>query len=337
MFDLEFSIHALQCKRLRIVQHGEFVKHSVMLYIGKQMCTHVIVAPLVSIDWTGGLALMKIVVPDDEPPVLAGTAEEERLRQLGEVRIYDSRALSDEELLHRIADADIVLNIRATSVFSRDVMKDCPKLKLISIYGVGFDNVDIRAASDFGITVTTTPGYSAVAVGEMSLSLMLAVARKIVQNDRIIRAGGWARGYCLQLSGKTLGVVGTGSIGQRMIQLGRSIGMKVVAWTFNPSPERAVQYGVEFVVLDELLRQADVVSIHVLGSPKTNNLISKRELMLMKPTAILVNTARGSIVNEQDLVEALANGVIAGAGLDVFAHEPLPPEHPLRNLDNVVL
>ena len=113
--------------------------------------------------------------------------------------------------------------------------------------------------------------------------------------------------------------------------------MKVIAWTFNPSPERAVQYGVEFVVLDELMRQSDIVSIHVLGSPQTNNLISKRELMLMKSTAILINTARGSIVNEQALLEALANGVIAGAGLDVFAHEPLPPDHPMRSLDNVVL
>ena len=281
--------------------------------------------------------MIKIVVPDDEPPVLAGTVEEKRLRQLGEVCIHDSWALSDEELSHRVADADIVLNIRATSIFSRDVMKNCSKLKLISICGVGFDNVDIRAASDFKITVTNTPGYSALAVSEMSLALMLAVARKIAQNDRIVRAGGWARGYSSQLSGKTLGVIGTGSIGQRMIQLGRSIGMKVIAWTFNPSPERAVQYGVEFVVLDELMRQSDIVSIHVLGSPQTNNLISKRELMLMKSTAILINTARGSIVNEQALLEALANGVIAGAGLDVFAHEPLPPDHPMRSLDNVVL
>ncbi len=280
---------------------------------------------------------MRIVVPDDEPAVLAGTVEEERLKQLGELCIYDSRALTADELLRRIADADIVVNIRATSVFSRDVMKDCPKLKLISIYGVGFDNVDVQAARDLEITVTNTPGYSAVTVGEMALSLMLAVARRIVQNDRTIRAGGWARGYCVQLSGKTLGVVGAGSIGQRMIELGRSIGMKVVAWTFNPSSERAVQYGVQFVVLDELLRQSDVVSIHVLGSPKSDSLIGRRELMLMKPTAILINTARGSIVNEQDLVEALGNGVIAGAGLDVFAHEPLPADHPLRNLDNVVL
>lgn len=278
-----------------------------------------------------------IVVPDDEPPVLAGTVGEERLRQLGEVRIYDSRTLSDQDLLCRVADADIVVNIRSTSVFSYKVMKNCLRLKLISIYGVGYDNIDMRAASEQNITVTNTPGYSAVAVSEMSLSLMLAVARRIVQNDRVIRAGGWARGYSAQLCGKTLGVIGTGSVGQRMIQLGKSIGMKVIAWTLNPSPERATQYGVEFITLDQLMRQSDVVSIHILGLQQTNNFIGKRELMLMKPTAILINTARGSIVNEQALVEALQNGVIAGAGLDVFVNEPLPLDHPLRSLENVVL
>ena len=278
-----------------------------------------------------------IVVPDDEPPVLAGTVEEERLRQLGEVRIYDSRALGDEELLSRIADADIVYNIRSTSVFTRNVMKNCPRLKLIAIYGVGYDNVDVSAASELGITVTNTPGYSAIAVSETSLSLMLAVAHRIVKNDRNIRASGWAREYSSQLYGKTLGVIGTGSVGQRMSQLGKAIGMKVIAWTLHPSPERAAEYGVEFVALKELMRQSDVVSIHVLGVPQTDKLIGNHELALMKPTAILVNTARGSVVDEPALVKALQNGTIAGAGLDVFATEPLPLDHALRSTEKVVL
>jgi len=278
-----------------------------------------------------------IVVPDDEPPVLTGTIEEERLGQLGEVRIYNSRALGDEELLSRIADADIVYNIRSTSIFSRNVMRNCPKLKLITIYGVGYDNVDIPAASELGIIVTNTPGYSAIAVGEMSLSLMLAVAHKIAQNDCTIRAGGWAREYSSQLYGKTLGVVGTGSIGQRVIQLGKAIGMKVITWTLHPSPERTEEYRVEFVTMEELMRQSDVVSIHVLGVPQTDKLIGEHELALMKPTAILINTARGSVVDETALVEALQSGMIAGAGLDVFASEPLPLDHPLRSIENVVL
>ena len=278
-----------------------------------------------------------IVVPDDEPSVLKGTAQEQRLRELGEVRLYQSRAFGDEELLSRVADADIAYTIRSTSVFTRNVMERCPRLKLIAIYGVGYDNVDVPAASELGITVCNTPGYSAVAVGEMSLSLMLAVSRKIVQNDRDIRAGGWARGYSAQLYGKTLGVIGTGNIGQRMIHLGKAIGMKVVAWTLHPSPERAAQYGVEFVTLEELMRQSDVVSIHVPGVPQTSKLLGKHELGLMKPTAILINTARGSVVDEHALVEALKNHKIAGAGLDVFVDEPLPAKHPLRSIETVVL
>ncbi len=278
-----------------------------------------------------------IIVPDDEPPALAGTVEEERLKQLGEVRLYNSRALGDEELISRIADADIVYNIRSTSVFTRNVMKNCPRVKLIALYGVGYDNVDVPAASELGITVSNTPGYSTIAVAETALSLMLAIAHRVVKNHRDIQSGGWAREYSSQLYGKTLGVIGTGNVGQRMIQLGKAIGMKVIAWTLHSSPARATEYNVEFVTLEELMRQSDVVSIHVLGVPQTDKLIGKHELALMKPTAILINTARGSVMDEPALVEALQNGIIAGAGLDVFTTEPLPLDHALRSIENVVL
>jgi D-3-phosphoglycerate dehydrogenase len=278
-----------------------------------------------------------IVVPDDEPSVLAGTVVEERLRQLGEVRLYDSRALSDEELISRIGDADIAYNIRSTSVFTRNVMENCPRMKLIAIYGVGYDNVDVPAASELGVTVTNTPGYSAIAVAETSLSLMLAIAHRTVKNHINIQSGGWAREYSAQLYGKTLGVIGTGNVGQRMIQLGKAIGMKVIAQTLHPSPARAAEYDVEFVTLEELMRQSDVVSLHVLGVPETDKLIGEHELSLMKPTAMLINTSRGSVVDEPALVKALQNGTLAGAGLDVFATEPLPPDHPLRSMENVVL
>ena len=253
-----------------------------------------------------------IVVPDDKPSVLKGTVEEQRLRKLGEVRIHESRALGDEELLSRVTDADIVYNIRATSVFSHNVMKRCPRLKLIAVFGVGYDNVDVQAASELGITVTNTPGYSAVTVGEMSLSLMLAVARKIVQNDHNIRAGGWARGYSSQLYGKTLGVIGTGNIGLRMIHLGKAIGMNVIAWTLHPSPERAAEYGVEFVTLEELMRQSDVASIHVPGVPQTNRLLGKRELGLMKPTALVLAVLGSIYMGIATITESAAIGAVGG-------------------------
>jgi len=152
-----------------------------------------------------------------------------------------------------------------------------------------------------------------------------------------MRSGHWAHEYANQLCGKTLGVIGTGSIGQRVIQLAKAIGMNVVAWTFHPSPQRAKKYGVKFVSLEELLQQSDVISLHVRSTRETKTLIGKHEFSLMKTTAILVNTARGALIDEDALIEVLNNGQIAGAGLDVFVTEPLPVDHPLRKTNNTVL
>jgi phosphoglycerate dehydrogenase-like enzyme len=152
-----------------------------------------------------------------------------------------------------------------------------------------------------------------------------------------VRNGGWPRGLVQQLFGKTLGTVGLGAIGSHLAKLARSIGMRVIAWTFHPSQERAQEHGVEFVSLDDLFTHADVVSIHVRLSDKTVNLIGKRQLGLMKPTAILVNTARGAIVDKDALVEVLTCRKIAGAGLDTFHEEPIPPHDPLLRLENVIL
>ena len=163
------------------------------------------------------------------------------------------------------------------------------------------------------------------------------MSRQLVQNDTRIRQGGWTRGFIDELYNKTLGVVGTGAIGQRMIELGRAIGMKVVAWTLHPSPKRAAQYGVEFLSLEDLLSQSDVISLHTALSPETEKLIGRDQLALMKPTSILVNTSRGAVVDEDALLRALERNTIAGAGLDVFEIEPLPAGHPLTKLDNVVL
>ena len=160
---------------------------------------------------------------------------------------------------------------------------------------------------------------------------------QIVQNDRYIREGGWTRGFINELYGKTLGVVGTGAIGSRMVQLGKGIGMNVIAWTMHPTPERAAEYGVEFVPLERLLRESDVISLHLALSPQTEKFIGREQLALMKPTAILVNVARGAVVDEAALLETLQQGKIAGAGLDVFESEPLPGGHPFTQLDNVVL
>ncbi len=280
----------------------------------------------------------RLVVPDDEPPVLTGTPLEARARALADqVEWHVTRPANPQDTIQRIRQADAVINIRSSVQFSREVLTECPNLKLLSVWGTGVDHVDLEAAVELGITVANTPGYGAPYVSEHALTLALAVSRQIVSNDRRIREGGWTAGFIDELYGKTLGVVGTGAIGRRMIQLGQGIGMKVIAWTYNPSPKRAAEYGVDYVLLDELLRQSDVVSLHVALTPESEGLIGREQLALMKPTAILVNAARGAVVDEAALLEALGDRKIAGAGLDVFEREPLPAGHPLTKLDNVVL
>ena len=221
--------------------------------------------------------------------------------------------------------------------FTRNVLTACPRLKLLSVWGTGVDHVDLAAAAELGITVANTPGYGAPYVSEHALALAMAVSRRIVENDRRIREGGWTAGFIDELYNKTLGVVGAGAIGRRMIQLGQGIGMKVIAWTFNPTAQRAAEYGVPFVPLEELLTRSDVVSLHVALTPQTVEFIGREQLALMKPNAILVNVARGAVVDEKALLETLQAGKIAGVGLDVFETEPLPHGHPFAELDNVVL
>jgi phosphoglycerate dehydrogenase-like enzyme len=271
-----------------------------------------------------------IVIPDDAPPVLSRSDAVGRLRDC-EHRIYPTLPVDSRELVTRIADADAVINIRASTRFSADVLADCPQLRLISIWGTGTDHVDLHAAKARGVAVTNTPAVSAVAVAEHTISLIFAVARQTVNVDRAVRGGEWPRAMVQQLHGKTLGVIGTGAIGREVARLGAGIGMNVIAWSFNQRGSYA------WVTLEELFRRADVVSVHVRQSPETLGMIRAEQFAMMKPTAIFINTARGRIVVEHDLVEALRSQRIAGAGLDVFEVEPLPPDSPLRLLPNVVL
>jgi phosphoglycerate dehydrogenase-like enzyme len=282
--------------------------------------------------------MARIVIPDDDPPQIKGTKALEELEKWGEIQLYNDRARTQEEFVARLAEADVAINVRAYSKFTREVLDRCsPSLRLLSILGTGTDNVDLSAARECGVLVTNTPGFAAPAVAEHALALMLVVAREIPQLHQEVRNGGWPRGLVQQLFGKTLGTVGLGAIGSHLAKLARGIGMRVIAWTFHPSQERAQEHGVEFVSLDDLFTHADVVSIHVRLSDKTVNLIGKRQLGLMKPTAILVNTARGAIVDKDALVEVLTSRKIAGAGLDTFHEEPISPHDPLLRLENVIL
>jgi phosphoglycerate dehydrogenase-like enzyme len=280
----------------------------------------------------------KIVIPDDFPPVISNTPALDTLKTHGDVDIHTSRPDSQDELIARIDGAHTVVNIRAYCKFTAEVLHACPTLKHLAVWGTGTDNVDLQTAQALGILVTNTPNTATDAVAEQGLALMLAVARKIPALDAQVKRGEWVRGMLTQLAGKTLGILGTGVIGLRLAQLGKGIGMRVIAWTYHPDPAKAEAVGFHYVpTMADVLRQADVVSLHLRYSPDTERLIGANELALMKPTALFINTARGQLVDQKALYAALRDGQIAGAGLDVFEPEPIDPQDPLLTLPNVVL
>lgn len=279
-----------------------------------------------------------IVVPDDFPSVFENTPAHERARQLGETRVFPARGADDEqELIKRIGRARVAVNIRAHARFSDGVFAACPTLKMVSIWGTGTDNIDLESAGRRGVTVCNTPGVNAFAVAEHTLALMLATGRKIPRIDREMRAGAWPREMLTQCLGKTAGVFGTGAIGARVATLARAIGMDVLAWSARGDEAHIRGLGARPASKEEILRTADFVSLHIRLTPETRGFLSRKELSLMKRSAILVNTGRGALVERDALLDALTSKKIAGAGLDVFHDEPLKPNDPILALDNVVL
>jgi phosphoglycerate dehydrogenase-like enzyme len=276
--------------------------------------------------------VIRIGIPDDAPPVLASSAAYQLLTGYA-VDYHNTLPGGEDRLITRIGEAEAVLNVRSSTRFTERVFAACPAMRLLSLWGTGTDHVDLAAAARHGVTVCNTPGVSANSIAEQALGLLLAVARRIPQLDAAVRAGAWPRGHSTELRGKTCGIIGLGAIGRRFAELAAAIGMRVIAWTMHPRPIP----GIEMVELDYLYRTSDAVSLHLRLTAETTGFVGTREFALMKPTAILINTARGAIVDEPSLLDALQSGRIAGAGLDVFTVEPLPGGHPLTALQNVVL
>jgi D-3-phosphoglycerate dehydrogenase len=286
--------------------------------------------------------MIRVVVPDDYPPTYGGPHQPDlaRLASRAEVRVYTSRAVDRAELFARIEQAEALINVRAYTMLDEEAFEHAPRLRLVSILGTGTDNVDLAAATRRRIAVTNTPGVGAVSVAELTLGLVLSVARAIPLSDARLRQGVWQHLEGPELFGKTLGVLGLGAIGSRVAELGRCLGMRVVAWSWREDRERAQRLGVRLVERHEVFRLADVVSVHLRNTPETRGFVGARELRLMKPSAILINTARAALIDQEALVQALRSRQLAGAGLDVYLEEPLPPEkNPFIGLDglNVVL
>ncbi|MZP29243.1 D-glycerate dehydrogenase [Heliobacterium undosum] len=245
------------------------------------------------------------------------------------------------ELQRMLADADALLCM-ITDCIDDDVIEAGKKLRVIANYGVGFDNIDIAAATRRRIPVTNTPDVLTEATADLAFTLLLATARNLIAADRFTRDGFWIAWHPQLLLGRdvfgsTLGIVGLGRIGEAVARRARGFNMRVLYTARRPNPKAEAELGIEYCTLEELLRQSDFVSLHTPLTLETRHLIGAKELDMMKPTAILINTARGGVVDQEALTEALQQGVIAGAGLDVFTEEPVSPEEALLELPNVVV
>ena len=280
---------------------------------------------------------LKIVVPGDLPPQIQGSSHLERLKPYGDVRLYTDRPETPEEKIRRAEDADILINSRGIVKWPAEILCQLPKLKLISLCSIGTDMIALDEAKKRGITVCNQPGRTAPVVAEHGFGLMFALAKRAAFLTASMKTGGWPRMDNIYLQSKTLGVIGTGHIGAEMARLGRAVGMDVIAWTYNPSAARAETLGVRFVELDELLQTADVVSLHVRLTEESDHLIGEREFGLMKPGTLLINVARGGVIDTAALIHALNSGHLGGAAIDVYDQEPLPADHPLLACEQVIL
>ena len=279
----------------------------------------------------------KIVYPDAEEslsPLFSGERLA-KLESLGEFKIFYGRRPDDETFIERIGDADAIISGWG---LSNTVLAAVPNLEVISFTGLGASTfIDLNEAARRNITVTHVLS-AASTIAEHTMGLMLDVTRHISRLDRDLRAGRWNEDLeCMDLRGKTLGLVGFGRIAQAVVPLAKAFGMRIIVWTRNPDRERAERFGIEFVDLDHLLGNSDVVSLHLLSTPETEGLLGAQKLQLIKSSAVLINTARSKILDELALAALLESGRLRGAGVDVFDQEPIPADHPFTRLDNVVM
>jgi len=283
--------------------------------------------------------MKRLAILDDYLHLALRSADWSVLERQCRIDVIDRQLAVPDEAAEVLAPYHILCHLRERTPMPRALLERLPNLEFMTVTGKAHRTLDLRAATERGIVVShvSSAVHGSNAPPELAWGLILATARHIAYEDRGVREGAWQRTAGMLLDGKTLGLLGLGRVGQRMAAIGQAFGMRVVAWSPNLTDEAAAAFKVQRVDKDALFAQSDVLSIHVVLSERSRHLVGRRELALMKPDALLVNTARGPIVDEAALVEALAQGRLGGAGLDVLETEPLPAGHPLTRLDNVVL
>ena len=278
---------------------------------------------------------MQVAVLDDYQNVALRLADWSAVRRHAEITVFNDHLDNPGAVVDRLRPFDAVCVMRERTPLTREILEQLPRLKLIASTGPRNASIDTQAAAGRGILVTPT-GYDATPTIEFAWSLILASMRGIDREAASLRAGGWQTGLGSNLRGKSLGVVGLGNIGREVARIGLAFGMKVIAWSQNLTQEKASAAGATLVDKQTLFREADVITVHLVLSGRTKGLIGAPELALMKPTARLINSSRGPIVDQAALIKALQARTIAGAAVDVFDTEPLPADHPFRTLDNLL-
>ena len=279
--------------------------------------------------------MIRIAILDDYQNASLKMADWSPLTGRATITVFNDHLSDSEALVGRLLPFDVVCVMRERTPLPRSVIERLPQLKLIASTGRRNASIDVEAATERGIAVAHT-GYDARSTIELTWALILASARQVVPENANLRAAGWQLTIGESLHGKTLGVLGLGNIGSEVARIGLAFGMEVIAWSQNLTADKAQTFGARLVSKEELFRGADIVTIHVVLSQRTKGLVGAAELQAMKPSASLINTSRGPIVDERALIEVLRNRRIAGAALDVFDVEPLPRDHPFRSLDNVL-
>ena len=278
---------------------------------------------------------VKIAVLDDYQNVALSMADWSVLEGRAAVTVFNDHVPDPDAVVARLEPFDVVCVMRERTPLTRAIISRLPKLRLIASTAFANASIDVEAATERGIEVVHT-GYSSTPTIEMTWALILGSARNLAAENASLRAGGWQRHVGADLKERTLGVLGLGRIGSEVAKIGQAFGMKLIAWSQNLTAERAAEAGATLVSKEELFRQADILTIHLVLSHRSRGLVAAAELALMKPTSRLVNTSRGPIVVEADLMAALRDGKIAGAAIDVFDREPLASDHPFRSLPNVL-
>jgi phosphoglycerate dehydrogenase-like enzyme len=277
----------------------------------------------------------RIAVLDDYQNVALSLADWSVLDERATVTVFNDHLTNSDGVVERLQPFDIVCVMRERTPMTRAIIERLPKLRLIASTAMRNASIDLKAAEGRGVEVVHT-GYTSTPTIELTWALILATARNLVGENTSLLRGGWQQSVADDMTGRLLGVLGLGNVGSAVAKIGNAFGMKVIAWSQNLTTERAAEVGATLVSKDALFQDADVVSIHLVLSGRTRGLVGAAELALMKPTARLVNTSRGPIVVEADLIAALKEKKIAGAAIDVFDQEPLPLGHPFRSMPNLL-